>query len=97
MCYLSPSGMQGGEPAVLWRNDLRPFMKKIGREELRGPLDTKSLEEVRGCQSLGIVGLGVEAFFISPGASSPMRVEETARDDAFPPGHNGSGSHRGHF
>ena len=48
-------------------------------------------------QSLGVVGLDVEAFFISPGASSPMRVGETARDDAFPPGHNGSGSHRGHF
>ena len=53
--------------------------------------------DVRGCQSLGVVGLDVEAFFISPGAFSPMRVEENARDDAFPLGHNGSGSHRGHF
>ena len=39
----------------------------------------------------------MEAFFISPGVFSSMMVEETARDDAFPPGHDGSGSHRGHF
>ena len=34
LCHLSPSGMQGGEPAVLWRKDLRLFVKEIGREEL---------------------------------------------------------------
>ena len=42
-------------------------------------MDTKSLGDVRGCKSLGVVGLDVEAFFISSGASSSMRVEETAR------------------